>query len=97
MSTYFMLINFTQQGIENIRDAPHRAEAARGLARECGAELKDVYLTMGAYDLIATVEASGDDAVTRFALALGSLGNVRTTTMKAFTEQEFRGIVGSLP
>jgi uncharacterized protein with GYD domain len=44
MSTYFMLVNYTQQGVENIRDAPHRAEAARGLAKECGAELKETYL-----------------------------------------------------
>ena len=97
MAKHIMLINYTQQGIANIKDSPNRAEAARGLARECGAEMTDLYLTMGEYDLVAIVEAPSDDAVAKFALALGSLGNVRTKTLKAFTEDQFREIVQSLP
>ncbi len=97
MSTYIMLINYTDQGIRNIKDSPTRADAARELARACGAEMKDLYLTMGGYDLVATVEASNDDAVAKFALAVGSSGNVRSTTLKAFTEEEYRGIIAALP
>ena len=97
MSIYIMLINYTEQGIRNVRGSPKRADAARFLAKSCGAELKDLYLTMGQYDLIAIVEADKDDAVARFALALSSIGNVRSTTLKAFTEQEYRNIIETLP
>jgi uncharacterized protein with GYD domain len=97
MSIYVMLMNYTEQGIGNIKGSPKRADAARFLAKSCGAELKDLYLTMGEYDLIATVEAEEDDAVAKFALALGSIGNVRSTTLKAFTEQEYRTIIETLP
>jgi uncharacterized protein with GYD domain len=97
MSTYIMLMNYTEQGIRNIKGSPKRADAARFLAKSCGAELKDLYRTMGEYDLIGVVEAEKDDAVARFALALGSIGNVRSTSLKAFTEQEHRAIVETLP
>ncbi|MDH3790450.1 MAG: GYD domain-containing protein [Chromatiales bacterium] len=97
MSTYIMLINYTEQGIRNIKSSPKRADAARFLAKSCGAEMKDLYLTMGMYDLVATVEAPNDEAVAKFALAIGSIGNVRSTTLKAFTEQEYRNIIETLP
>jgi uncharacterized protein with GYD domain len=97
MSIYVMMMNYTEQGIQNIKGSPKRADAARFLAKSCGAELKDLYLTMGEYDLIGIVEAEKDDAVARFALALGSIGNVRSTTLKAFTEQEYRNIIDTLP
>ena len=97
MAKYIMLLNYTQKGIANIKESPNRAEAARGLARACGAEMTDLYLTMGEYDLVAIVEAPNDDAVAKFALAVGSLGNVRTKTLKAFSEDQFREIVQVLP
>ncbi len=97
MSIYIMLMNYTEQGIGNIKGSSKRADAARFLAKSCGAELKDLYRTMGEYDLIATVEADKDDAVAKFALALGSIGNVRSTTLKAFSEQEYRNIIETLP
>ncbi len=59
--------------------------------------MKAIYLTMGAYDLVAIIEAPSDQAAARFALTMGALGNVRTTTLKAFTESEFSDIVQSLP
>lgn len=97
MSIYIMLMNYTEQGIRNIKGSPKRADAARFLAKSCGAELKDLYRTMGEYDLIGIVEAEKDDAVAKFALALGSIGNVRSTSLKAFTEQEYRNIIETLP
>ena len=97
MSTYIMLVNYTDQGIRNIKSSPKRAEAAKFLAKSCGAELKDLYLTLGLYDLVMLVEASDDESVAKFALALDSIGNVRSVTMKAFGEQQYRNIVETLP
>ena len=97
MATFITLGNFTHQGISDIKGSPERVKATRELAKSCGVEMKDFYLTMGAYDFALLIEASSDQAVTGFALALGSLGNSRTTTLKAFTESEFGDIVKSLP
>ena len=97
MATYIMLFRYTQQGIGNIKESPARIEAGRKIFRELGAELKDWYLTSGAYDGIIIVEAPDHETVARAALALGSLGNIKTETMRAFTENEFRGMVESLP
>ena len=97
MSMYIALINYTQQGIANIKESPDRATAARELARTCGAEMKDFYMTLGVYDIVVTVEAPNDQAMAKFTLALASLGNVRTMTLKAFTEPEFREIIQALP
>lgn len=97
MAQYILLLNYTQQGIAKIKDSPNRAEAARALARECGAEMKELYLTMGEHDLVVRVEAKSDEAMARLALAIGAQGNVRSKTLRAFTEDEFRAIVQSLP
>jgi uncharacterized protein with GYD domain len=96
MSTYIMLLNYTDQGIRNIKESPKRVDAARALARKHGAELKDFYLTMGTHDAVTIVEASSDEAVAKFVLAIGALGNVRTTTLKAFSEADFKKIAGAL-
>ena len=97
MSTYFILANWTEQGIKAIKASPKRLRAAKRLAKDCGAKFRSFHMTHGEYDIIVSVEAPNDAAVARVALALGSAGNVRTTTLKGFTEQEFREIVGSLP
>jgi uncharacterized protein with GYD domain len=97
MATYISLINYTDQGIRNVKDSPKRLDAARELLKKMGAELRHFYLTMGAYDLITIVEAPSDDVMASFALALGSAGNVRTTTLKAFPEADYRRIVAALP
>ena len=97
MGTYILLANYTDQGIRNIKDSPKRAEAARKAIQDMGGDMTGLYLTMGAYDLIVILEAPSDEVVVKFVLALGALGNVRTTTLKAFTETEFRDIVAGLP
>jgi uncharacterized protein with GYD domain len=96
MAAYIMLTNWTEQGIRNVKDSPSRLDAARQLCKKHGAEMKQVFMTMGAYDLVVVVEAPGDDAVAKIALALGAAGNIRTTTLKAFNEAEYRQLVGSL-
>ncbi|MCH9051873.1 MAG: GYD domain-containing protein [Proteobacteria bacterium] len=97
MGTYIALINYTDQGIRNIKDSPDRAEAARKAIQDMGGDMKAVYLTMGTYDLVVIIEAPSDEVVARFVLATGAQGNVRTTTMRAFTQAEFRDIVAGLP
>jgi uncharacterized protein with GYD domain len=97
MPSYIMLIKYTDQGIRNIKSSPKRADTAKFLAKSCGAEVKALYLTLGTYDLVAIVEAQKDEAVAKFALSLDAIGNVRSMTMKAFDEDEYRQIVETLP
>ncbi len=97
MATYIGLINYTDQGIRNVKDSPDRAAAARKLIRDMGGDMTALYLTMGTYDIVAILEAPSDAVVAKFLLALGSAGTVRTTTLKAFNEAEFHSIIESLP
>ena len=97
MSTYFILFNWTEQGIKAVKASPKRLRAAKQLAKDCDLKFRDFHMTMGQHDGIATLEGPNDEAVARFLLALGSAGNVRTTTLKGFTEREYREIIGSLP
>ena len=97
MSTYFILANWTEQGIKDVKASPKRLRAAKRLAKDCGVKFRSFHMTLGEYDIILRVEAPNDEAVARFTLALGSAGNVRTTTLKGFTEVEFQKIIGSLP
>ena len=97
MPTYISLINYTDQGIRNVKESPKRLDAAKKMLNEMGGELKEFYLTLGTYDIITVVEAPNDEVVVKFVLTLGSAGNVRTTTVKAFPEAEYRKIIGALP
>lgn len=96
MPRYVVLANFTDQGIRNVKDTTKRASAAREMAQKMGVELKDVNWTLGKYDLVLTVEAPDDAAMTAFGLAIGALGNVRTETMRAFTADDMQGILGKM-
>jgi len=96
MATYISLTNWTDQGIRNVKDAPKRIEAARQMMKDAGGELKALYMTMGAYDVVVIAEAPSDDVVARFLLTVGGLGNVRTQTLRAFTEAETTSIISSL-
>ncbi|MDR6633216.1 uncharacterized protein with GYD domain [Phyllobacterium sp. 1468] len=96
MTTYVMLINWTELGVKNIRESPARLDAARKLLGEMGGSFKEFYLTMGEYDMVVIGEASDDAVMARFALSLGMKGNVRTKTLKAFPEAAYRQIISSL-
>ena len=96
MATYILLVNWTDQGIKAIKDSPKRLDAGRALAKKFGCEVKDFYLTFGPYDMISVVEAPDDEAVAKYLLSLGSGGNLRTMTLKAFSETSYREIIGSL-
>jgi uncharacterized protein with GYD domain len=97
MATYVILINYTQYGVENMKDSPARLDEARQAFRAMGAELHAFYLTMGQYDAVVIGEAPDDETVAKLALMIGGRGAVRTETLRAFTEDEYRAIVASLP
>ena len=97
MPTYIALYKLTDQGIRSIKDAPNRIEEGIKGAEAMGAKVLGFYTVMGEYDYVAIGEFPSDEAVMAFAMALGSGGNVRTTTLKAFTKEEFAQIVKKLP
>jgi len=88
MPTYIILGKWTDQGIRNVKETPKRENAFRELCEKHEARVKDVHRTMGRYDVVATVEAPNDLAITAIAYSLGSTGNIRTETLRAFTRQE---------
>jgi len=96
MPTYIALLKWTQQGISKAKDSPSRLDAGRAAFKASGIEMKDVYLTMGRYDLVCVIEAPDDETYAKAILGLGSQGNVSTETLKAFSEDQYRKIVGSL-
>ncbi len=97
MATYILQISYTQQGIQNIKDSPARINAFKNEIRSAGAEQKAIYLVMGKYDFLAITEMPDDKTAAKICLAVNSLGNVRTQTFRAFSEDEFQSIIDSLP
>ncbi len=97
MPTYVSLMNLTDQGVKAIKDAPARLADNTKAIEAAGGKLTGFYLTMGGYDYVGISEWPSDEAAMTFLLALGSAGNVKTTTLKAFTQQEFAALVGNLP
>ena len=97
MPTYITLQRWTQQGIQTVKDAPARLDAAKKAVRAMGGEIKAFYLVMGQYDFVTVFEAPDDETVATGLIGIGMQGNVRTETMRAFTEDEYRKIIASLP
>ncbi len=97
MPTYIALYKLTDQGIKNIKNAPARIEEGIKGAEAMGAKVLGFYTVMGEYDYVAIGEFPNDEAVMTFAMTIGSQGNVRTTTLKAFTMDEFAKIVKKMP
>lgn len=96
MATYIALCNFTDQGIRNVKDTTKRAEAVMEAAKKFGANMTQIYWTVGHYDLVSIIEAPDDKSATAFALAIGVAGNIRTQTLRAFSKEEMNGILGKL-
>jgi uncharacterized protein with GYD domain len=97
MTTYIVLYKLTDQGIRNIKEAPQRIEEGTKTLEAAGGKLIGFYSVMGEYDYVSIGEAPNDETALALALAMGSQGNVRTTTLKAFTKEEFAEIVKKLP
>ncbi len=97
MPTYIQLYRWTDQGSRNVKDSPDRVATAAQAMQSMGGELKAIYVTMGQYDFVGVLEAPDDDTAAKFALALGSAGNIRTETLRGFSLDDFRQLIAALP
>ena len=97
MPTYVTLLNWTDQGIRNVKESPARLDAAKEAFERSGAKIKEFFLLMGQYDMVIISEAPSDEVVAKLALVVGSLGSARTVSMRAFAEDEYRKIIADLP
>ena len=96
MARYVSLIRFTDQGIRNIKDTVKRGDAAAAEAEKGGTKIIEEFWTMGAYDVVLLVDAPDDETMTAFMLKVGSLGNVKTETMRAFGREEMEKILAKI-
>ena len=97
MRSYVILANWTDQGARNSRDTLKRAKAFGALIESRGGKVREHLYTLGEYDIVMVAEFSDDDIAAAAVLQLASLGNVRTKTMRAFTDQETAAIIPRLP
>jgi uncharacterized protein with GYD domain len=97
MATFIVLAQFTDQGIRTIKNSPQRASQVAEMAKGFGCEMKEVFWTLGQYDIVAVIDAPDDESFTTFGLALSSAGNVRTQSLRAFTKNELSSMIGKLP
>jgi len=97
MPTYITLVNYTDQGIRDVKNAQKRLRNAKKLIASMGGKMKAAYLTLGGYDLVTIGEAPDDETMAKAILIIAGQGNVRTTTMRAFDEAEMKKIISSLP
>ncbi len=97
MARYIVLLNWTDQGIRGAKDTVKRASAGRQAFESLGVKMRELYWTVGQYDMVASIEAPDDESVTRACLALGMQGNVRSTTLRAFDEQDMERILKEVP
>ncbi len=96
MATYVILIQFTDQGVRNIKDTVKRGDAAVAEAEKMGMKIVEEYWTMGAYDAVVVVDAPNDETMSAFMLKIGSLGNVKSHTLRAFRREEMEGILAKI-
>jgi uncharacterized protein with GYD domain len=96
MATYIVLGQFTDQGVRNIKETTRRAEAVKEMAKKFGASVKDLYWTLGSYDIATIIEVPDESSATAFFLSIGALGNVRTQSLRAFTADEMSGILAKM-
>jgi len=97
MVTYIGLLNFTDKGLQGIKDTTKRAAAAKEAARKMGVNMREVYWTMGECDIVCVLEADNEAALAAYSLAIAQQGNVRSRSMRAFTSAEMDGVIGKLP
>ena len=96
MPTFIIMMNWTEQGIRNVKDAPKRAAAAKEMAKKVGVEIKQTYLTNGQFDLVSIVESASGDNIAKFCMQVGALGNVRTRTVRAWSQDEYMKLISEL-
>ena len=93
MPTYVVLIDWTQQGVENFKDSVDRYEAARSQFEGMGVRFRDIYWTLGSHDIVSIVDAPDSETLAAALLRLASRGNLRTTTLRALSVDEMRGVI----
>ena len=96
MAQYVVLAKFTDQGIRAVKETPKRARAFREMAKALGVTIKDIYWTLGQYDVVLTMDAPQEEAVASLMFKAGSLGNLTSQTLRAFNETEIEAIVSRL-
>ena len=96
MPSYIMLVNWTNQGILNVKESPQRLDTFKKAVEAVGGKVTGFYLTMGRYDLVVVVEFPSDEAATTVILKIASLGQVHTETLKAFPEEQYRDIIAKV-
>jgi uncharacterized protein with GYD domain len=96
MPIYISLVNWTEQGIRDLKESPARADATAELAESVGGKLLQLYWTVGPYDIVAIFEAPDDETAAAMQLRAGSRGAVRTTTLRAFGREEFERIIAKV-
>jgi len=96
MVTYIVLLNFTEQGIKNVKQTVQRAKAFEELVKKHGATTKSVYWTQGSYDVVATIEAPDEERGLAILFTLGSMGNMRSQTLRAYTAEEMGRVLGKM-
>jgi len=96
MATYILLVNFTDQGIRTVKDTTKRAAAFQEMSKQLGVTVKDMYWTLGSYDLVITLDAPDTATITAVGLTLGAAGNIRTQTLTAFSATEMGGILDKM-
>ncbi len=96
MATYIVLTTFTDQGIRNVKETTKRADAVKEQAKKYGITVKEFFWTLGSYDVVAVFEAPDDESMTALGLAIGTAGNVRTQTLRAFSREEMSKVLAKL-
>jgi uncharacterized protein with GYD domain len=96
MATYIVLASYTDQGVRNVKDTVKRADAVRDVAKKFGATAREFYWTMGAHDVVVVFDAPDDAAMTALGMTIGSAGNVRTETMRAFSRDEMQSVLAKV-
>ncbi|HWP29173.1 MAG TPA: GYD domain-containing protein [Chloroflexota bacterium] len=96
MPTYVTLMKWTEQGIKDVNTTVDRAERARQAIEQAGGRMASIYWTQGAYDIVAIADFPDEETAMAWLLSLGKLGNVRTETLRAFSADEMRRILGKV-
>jgi uncharacterized protein with GYD domain len=96
MATFISLVNLTEQGVQNFKASPDRADKFKTMAQKSGVTVKNIYWTMGTYDVVIIMEAADDESAAAVMVGLAALGNVRTQTLRAFNADQMKEIVSKL-
>lgn len=96
MANYVILANFTEQGIRGVKDTTKRAKAFRDLALKMNGKISEIYWTLGSYDVVLMMEAPNDETAAAILTKAGSLGNLKSQTLRAFSEKEMEGILAKI-